>query len=127
MNRPREFLLWAADTFGPVALNRDERCARFIEEAIELAHAAGLPLGTLSRIAERVYDRPPGKLDREIGQAQCTLEMFAHNEGLNSADEASREFDRVRAISKQEWHARHAAKAKLGIANLTPATSGADQ
>ena len=42
MNRPKEFLAWAVRMFGPVALERQERLDRFIEEAIELAHAEGM-------------------------------------------------------------------------------------
>ncbi len=49
MLRPKAFLQWAIDTFGPVAANRDERAARFVEEAIELAHAEGLELWTVAR------------------------------------------------------------------------------
>jgi len=119
MHRPSAFLNWASETFGVVALRRDERAGRFLEEAIELAHAAGLPIGTVSRLTERVYARPAGDLAREIGQAAATLEMFAENEGLSATNEASREFDRVQAIPKEEWAARHAAKVKLGIANLS--------
>ncbi len=121
MKRPREFLKLCVDTFGAVALNRDERAARCLEEVLEMVHSAGLPIGTVSRLAERVYARPAGDLAREIGQATVTLEMFAENEGFSADSEASREFDRFRAIPKEEWQARHAAKVKLGIANLTPA------
>jgi hypothetical protein len=44
MSRPRDFLAWAVDTFGPIAAADMERTRRFVEEALELAHAMGLPL-----------------------------------------------------------------------------------
>lgn len=117
MSRPSKFLEWAADTFGPVALDQGERTLRFIEEAIELAHCLDVPIGAISAITERVYGRAAGHTHREIGQAMVTLEMLAEVTGFSAEAEASREFDRVRAISKEEWQTRHAAKVKLGIAN----------
>jgi hypothetical protein len=113
---PSDYLTWAADTFGPVALDQNERTLRFLEEAIELAHSLDIPIGQLSAIAERVYARPAGKVDREIGQVQLTLDMLAEVYGCNARAEGRREFDRVRSIPKAEWEARHAAKVKLGIA-----------
>lgn len=116
MARPKEFLAWAVATFGPIANDRTERLMRFMEEAIELAHAEDLPEIALQRVIERVYSRKPGATYREIGQAQACLETFAEAVGLSSDKEAAVEFDRVRCIPKEEWQKRHAAKVELGIA-----------
>lgn len=116
MNRPKDFLAWAVQMFGPVALDRDERMDRFLEEAIELAHADGVGRLHLNRIINRVYDRPAGDVPKEIGQAQACLECFAESIGLSSDAEASREFERVKAIPQAEWTRRHKAKVALGIA-----------
>lgn len=113
--RPKRFLKWAVDMFGPVALERGERLSRFVEEAVELAHAEGMPRERLERFLDRVYARPPGETFKEIGQAQATLECFAESIGLSSDGEAQREWDRVQAIPKEEWQRRHAAKAAVGI------------
>jgi hypothetical protein len=115
-SRPKEFLAWAADTFGPVALERDERMARFAEEAVELAHAGGMSHVLLQNIIQRVYARPAGDVPKEIGQAQATLECLAENLGLSSEGEAQREWERVQSIPREEWERRHAAKRKIGIA-----------
>lgn len=122
MNRPKEFLAWAVGMFGPVALHRDERAARFVEEAVELVHAEGLPVATVFAIVSRVYQRPAGDVEKEIGQAQATLECLAENLGINANVMAQREFGRVQAIPREEWDRRHAAKVALGIANLSNAT-----
>jgi hypothetical protein len=119
MLRPKAFLAWAADTFGPVALHPDERAARFIEEALELAHAEGLQLTTILRIAARVYECPKGRTPKEVGQAMATLECLAENLGLSADAECTREFARVRGIPKEEWTRRHDAKVALQIANLS--------
>jgi hypothetical protein len=115
-NRPAEFLAWAVDMFGPVAKLRSERLLRFVEEAIELAHAEGMERAYVTRITERVYSRPAGDTPKEIGQAQACLETFAENIGLSSADEAEREWRRVQEIPRDEWTRRHSAKQAIGIA-----------
>lgn len=117
MSRPKKFLAWARATFGPVALLRSERMLRFVEEAIELAHAEGMERDVLNKIAERVYARPAGNVGEEIGQAQACLETFAENIGLSSDEEAQREWVRVREIPIEEWTRRHQAKVAIGIAN----------
>jgi hypothetical protein len=115
-SRPKAFLAWAREMFGPVALLRSERLLRFIEEAIELAHAEGMERDVLNRVADRVYSRPPGDTPKEIGQTQACLETFAENIGLSSAGEAQREWERVQHIPRVEWERRHAAKQSIGIA-----------
>jgi hypothetical protein len=117
MGRPAEFLAWARSTFGPVALLRSERLLRFVEEAIELAHAEGMERDAFNRVADRVYARPPGDVGKEIGQTQACLEMFAENIGLSSDAEAQREWERVQDIPQAEWDRRHAAKVAIGIAH----------
>lgn len=121
MLRPKAFLSWAIETFGPVAAHRDERAARFIEEAIELAHAEGLAHETVQRILARVYSRPAGVVAKEIGQAMATLECLAENAGLSADAECEREFARVKDIPQEEWTRRHDAKVAMQIANLSPA------
>jgi NTP pyrophosphatase (non-canonical NTP hydrolase) len=118
--RPRAVLAWAVEMFGPVAANWDERAARFLEEAIELAQAEKLPFDVVRKIVDRVYARPAGDTQREVGQAMMTLECLAENLDIDAAAEAQKEFDRVRSIPKEEWTRRHTAKAALGIANLSP-------
>jgi hypothetical protein len=115
--RPRDFLKWATDVFGHVALDRNDRLARFVEEAIEVARAEGMSAELIERIFIRVYTRPAGDLAREIAQAQVCLEMYAESIGLSADAEAAREFDRVRSIPAYEWLRRHVAKVKEGIAS----------
>lgn len=114
--RPKAFLDWAVKMFGSVALDRDERLDRFLEEAIELAHAEEVGRAHLDRIIERVYRRPAGQTQKEIGQAQACLETFAESIGLSSDAEAAWEFERVKTIPREEWQKRHAAKIAVGIA-----------
>jgi hypothetical protein len=119
MTRPREFMRWAGEIFGPISLDPHERVTRFLEEALEVAHAAGVQPVLLDKIIDRVWQKAPNPSDlpKEIGQAQACLEMFSESIGLSADEEANREFDRVRIIPKDEWTRRHQAKVALGIAS----------
>jgi len=128
--RPAEFLAWAKDTYGPVAAVRIERLLRFVEEAIELAHADGVDREMLIAILDRVYSRPRGDINQEIAQSQVCLEMYAENIGQCADHLAAIEWQRVRTIPKEVWQERHAAKQRAGIAikhaedSRVPVTSG---
>jgi hypothetical protein len=125
--RPRAFLAWAIDTFGAIANLRSERLMRFVEEAIELAHAAGMTRQELNILADRTYSGErsdasarQGHVNKEIGQAQVTLEMYAESIGESSEQLAQAEWERVQTIPLEEWHRRQNAKAGLGIAAPVP-------
>lgn len=117
IDRPGLFLEWAKETFGNVALEPRERALRFLEEAIELAHAMGVGLDTLNAVSLRVYVRKAGTVPQEIGQSLATLELLAKAIGVDADAEATKEFYRVQAIPKEEWAKRHGAKVRIGIAS----------
>lgn len=119
VRRPRAFLDWAADIFGPVALERRERLTRFVEEALELAAAERMPISLLEKLIDRVWASPQGETPKELGQAQACLETFAYSIGLSADKEAAREFARVQSIPREEWTRRHDVKVALGIALST--------
>lgn len=119
IDRPSHFLQWARETFGDIALDAHERTMRFVEEAIELAHAMSLESETVEAIIRRVYSRPFGLVSREIGQCLATLELLASVVAVDADQEATAEFARVKAIPKTEWDRRHKAKVALGIAKFS--------
>ncbi len=90
---------------------------RFVEEALELAHADGMERATLAAIANRVYSRERGDINKEIGQAQACLETYAENLGESADHLAQVEWERVQKIPRDEWEQRHAAKVAIGIAH----------
>lgn len=116
IDRPSRFLMWARETFGDVALDPRERTMRFVEEALELAHASDVDHVTLQAIIKRVWARPAGDVPKEMGQALATLELLAKATGIDADAEATKEFYRVQSIPKEEWAKRHGAKVALGIA-----------
>jgi hypothetical protein len=113
-------LQWAVETFGAVARNRDERAARLVEEAIELAQAEGVGLDVVERIARHVYSKPAGDPVAELQGVALTLDACAENMGDSVAGATARELARVRSRSTAEWKARHDAKVAAGRANLSP-------
>lgn len=118
MTRPAAFLAWAADTFGPIALDRKERALRFLEEALEVAHAEGVEQMIADRLLGRTWNRNPDPADtpREIGQAYACLETYAESIGVSADVEATKEFKRVQTFPKEVLVERHKAKIVLGIA-----------
>lgn len=114
--RASQFLQWAQETFGDIALDPHERTMRFIEEAVELAHAMGVDAALMATLIERVYSRPAGQRSREIGQCLATLELLSRVLCVNADQEATAELARVKTIPKEEWERRHGAKVALGIA-----------
>lgn len=120
MSRQQEVLDWATEMFGPVARNLDERGARLAEEAIEVAHTAGVPIEVIIKIAERIYTKPKGEMRSEIGGVALTLDAICALVGTNPDWEAMQEFDRVTHLPKEHWTSRHTAKVSGGTADLTP-------
>lgn len=117
---PAAVLQWAVNSFGAIALNRDERAARMTEEAIEVAQVEGVPLEVIQRIAARVYSRPVGELGQEIGGLLVGLYALAANSGVDTDAEFRREFNRVLSKPKEWWARKHAEKVAAGTADLSP-------
>jgi hypothetical protein len=112
-------LRWAVATFGPVAESKHERVCRILEEALELAQAEGVPEDTARKILARAYSRPVGEPRAEYQGLCLTLQAYAELVEDPIRDAVMREFVRVISRSREEWRARHDAKAADGCANLS--------
>lgn len=124
MSRDRrqvDFYCWAVEVFGPIAADPHERASRFLEEAIELAHAVGLNRERVDGLTARVYSRSRGDVAREAGQVGITLLALCEclgrlSHGMSAETEELREWARVTSIPAEEWRARQQAKAQQGLA-----------
>lgn len=114
--RQAEIMSWAEDMFGPVVRDRKERARRFLEEALEVVHSAGLEIVDITAMTDRVFAEAPGPLPKEIGQAGMCLEALAETNGLEMNQQIDIELDRVKTIPRSEWQRRHGIKVDLGIA-----------
>lgn len=116
---PKEMLAWAVAMFGPAALNRDERAARVLEEALELAQCEGVSEEVCARLVGRVYSRDHGVTVQEIAGLQFCINTLAENMGINPITEAEIEFIRVSKWPKEYWNKKHGEKIAAGVANLS--------
>ncbi len=114
--RSKDFLEFARRQWGDYSITPKERALRFLEEAIELAQAAGIDVLMANAVVCRVYQRPAGNVEREYNQAALLLEAYgeaAH--GYSPSDGAAMEWDRIQDIPDAEWQRRHEAKRAQGI------------
>lgn len=125
--RQAAVLTWANDTFGQeTASHTGERVRRFAEEAVELAQTVGLDKQGMLDIVDHVYAKPPGPLQREIGQVGVALLGLAEHLGLSAESEERKEFARVQSLSADYWQARQNAKAEKGLGLLSTAQTPDD-
>lgn len=87
---------WVRSTFGE-ASSEDvpERALRFVEEAVELAQACGMPPEQLDRLVEYVYARPTGDASREVAGSMLTLYAVAAALGVLADEAFEKELERV--------------------------------
>jgi hypothetical protein len=111
-----DLLGWVVDVFGAkIASDRDERARRLVEEAIELGQAVSIDRATVGRIADRVYSRPPGAVEQEIGGTAFTLFVLAEVLGFNAEDCLTLEYQRVRSTPRHIFTDKHVEKVEAGI------------
>lgn len=114
--RQRVVAGWASRVFGTVALNIRERAMRIVEEAMEVAQAAGVDFRTVELIGLRVFLRPSGDLEPEMGGLLVTTLAMCEVMGVD-ADEVERdEIERILTLNENKVREKHDGKRKLGIA-----------
>jgi hypothetical protein len=99
-------LKWALYTFGSTLVyNSQERCARFLEEALELVQALGFNKRRALALVEYVYGREPGEVDQEFGGVMNTLYLLGETGGKNLHElgevELARCWDNVEKIRQK--------------------------
>lgn len=107
---------WAKNTFGDGAIQPTERATRFLEEAIELAQAQGIPIEEVKKLVDYVYAKPPGDIAQEVGGCGVTLLAFCAAVGLYADEEERNEVRRVLAKDPSHFQMRQNIKAEAGIA-----------
>lgn len=105
---------WVISCFGrEVADDKRERAHRFLEEALELAQAAGVTDDEVCKLLNYVYARPVGDVSKEVGGVMNTLGALCGAYRSSLMGEAERELDRCWAI-RDEIRAKWLAKPKFG-------------
>jgi len=101
---------WLTDCFGSgIARSKTERTHRFLEEALELAQAAGCTREDALSLVDYVFARPIGTMSEETGGVMVTLAGVAFAHGLDMVQAGEDELKRnVRRTP--EIRAKRAAK-----------------
>lgn len=107
-------LAWTRAAFGTSGSTPKERAARAVEEVIELAQYEGLNLSDVYRIAYRVYSRPVGELDDELGGSLLCLLAYAAAVERDPESAAHRTFEKIVAAPRVKWQRKLLAKIEAG-------------
>ena len=107
---------WITHCFGSrITRHRQERCLRFLEEALELAQSCDLSREYALKILEYVYSRPKGEIHQEIGGVMITLAALASC--VQEDMQVCGELELSRVWGKiQEIRAKQASKIQADIA-----------
>lgn len=91
---------WLVRTFGiELAMNREERFLRFLEEAIELVQVGDIPKQTVLSLVEYVYSREIGDLHQEVGGVMTTLAVLCAVHDKNAFKLGEQEYERILPMS----------------------------
>jgi NTP pyrophosphatase (non-canonical NTP hydrolase) len=124
-----EVLDWVEATFGADTCFIHERAARLLEEAIELAQAAGVSEEHALATVRHIFQKPPGDPAQELGGVGLTLLACAAALGESASEAEQKEWKRVLSIPADYFRERHNKKADAGIATrgtLAEAAAGPD-
>jgi hypothetical protein len=109
---------WVTTCFGEdILLDKKERVRRFIEEAFELAQAAGLTIDEVGNIGYYVYAREVGKIPQEIGGCGVTFLGIGRAFEIDVIAETEKEILRIESIDPQHFRNKHKAKHEAGVSS----------
>lgn len=92
---------WVREVFGVnttkylEATSVEERARRFLEEAIELVQASGLPKEDVLKLVDYTYSRPAGQEWQEVGGVMVTLAIYCEAMNINMDVAGNEELIRV--------------------------------
>ena len=115
---------WLHNCFDhKIVHSRQERALRFLEEAIELCQASGLPFESVQSIIHYVYSRSVGRLEQEAGGVMISFAALCNNLNIDMQFVANAEYQnicrKVEAIRTKQLN-------KSGYKNITGAYTNDD-
>ena len=114
---------WGVRAFGGLHMvDPKVRALRLLEEAAELAQAAGVPEGQAALCVQHVYKRPPGNMLQEMGGVFVTALVFCEARGWDPEQVVLEEVQRVLA---KPFAQRNQAKLDAGLTGEEWHTTGA--
>jgi hypothetical protein len=87
---------WMDVCFGAtIKADVQERCDRFIEEALEFVQAAGYSAERAHALVDYTFGRPVGEINQEVGGVMVTLAAMCNTIGVDIGSAAETELARV--------------------------------
>lgn len=103
---------WMQECFGPeISADREERCHRFLEEAVELVQSLGTTASECHQLISYVYGRPAGDTPQEVGGVMVTLAALCLATGMDMHSCGETELSRIWG-KVEKIRAKQAAKPK---------------
>jgi NTP pyrophosphatase (non-canonical NTP hydrolase) len=87
---------WMDACFGDeIKADVQERCDRFIEEALEFVQAVGYSADRAHALVDYTFGRPQGEINQEVGGVMVTLAAMCNTLGVDIGTAAEAELARV--------------------------------
>lgn len=106
---------WITRVFGLRTLNLRFRAERVLEEALELAQAAGYPQEKIAALTAKVYANPPGRLRQEVGGVAISVLALCETAGISADECEEQEIQRVLSRSVSHFKERIERKIADGV------------
>lgn len=108
---------WIVECFGESYItDKRERSNRLLEEVLELVQSTGLTKEEAIKMVVRVYGRPVGETEQELGGCMVTLAGLAESLDLSMVYSGEVELERIEK-RMPETRAKHQLKIQEGIAS----------
>lgn len=118
---------WVCRCFGDSHFkNVHIRSLRNVEEIVELAQAIGVPRDKILLCVNKVYDKPEGNIENEIGGSLLTLVVLCEAMGKDPEEMLEKEVRRVLAKSPEFFAKRNQDKIDGGLDFQVGHSGGAD-
>ncbi|MDD5277705.1 MAG: hypothetical protein PHR16_16685 [Methylovulum sp.] len=103
---------WMMACFGEgISADRQERCHRFLEEALELVQSLDCSLSEAHQLVDYVFGRDVGETSQEVGGVMVTLGALCLAVGVDMHEAGETELARI-WTKIERIRAKHAAKPK---------------
>lgn len=107
---------WAERCFGKDHVrNFAIRALRTLEESLELSQSLGVSRELAHLSVDKVYDRPVGNPEQEMGGVLHTMNILCESWGAEPAEIAERELRRCLQKSPEHFAKRNQEKLDLGL------------
>ncbi len=123
----KKIVTWVAGTYGRASLmDRKNRAARVVEEALELFQSEGGTPEEADKIAKRTFSRPVGEPRQEAAGVQFTLLAYGYAANIDPVEACAEEVARVTAMPVEHFRAKQREKFAAGTDYAQPIPAPAE-